>query len=99
MDVPLKYVSTWDIPKDGKKSTWQRAFLLDVLAKLPLCAIVGNEFRVPHANYRLINKTQQQVVVRRCTGEALCSTDCFVVEKSTTGAWCLVALWHRAVLE
>ena len=48
------YVSTWDIPKDRKKSTWQRAFLLDVLAKLPLCAIVGNKFRVSHANYRLI---------------------------------------------
>ena len=45
------YVSTWDIPKDRKKSTWQRAFLLNVLAKLPLCAIVGN--KVPGTSRQL----------------------------------------------
>ena len=33
----------------------QRAFLLNVLAKLPLCAIVGNKFRVPHANRLICN--------------------------------------------
>ena len=55
------YVSMWDIPKNRKKATWQRAFLLDALAKLPLCAIVGNKFWVSHANYRLICNLRDQV--------------------------------------